>query len=99
MEDEKKHKFTAKIADVEPLVFNIPLSEEPIFRKAVLNVNKVYRDMRAAQSDKPTEYVLAKVALAFAELYERKVEQMKNQTAVLNDIEAQFDNLLLAVES
>ncbi len=45
MEDEKIHRFTAKIADAEPFAFNIALNEEPVFRRAEYHVNELWRKM------------------------------------------------------
>ncbi len=98
MNEEKKHRFTAQIADVEPFVFNITLAEEPIFRKAAYHVNEFYNRMMAESTGKPSSYALAKVALAFAELYYRKSEQLTAQSKLLDDFEKTLDSLLLAEE-
>lgn len=96
MNEEKKHRFTAQIADVEPFVFNITLAEEPIFRKAAYHVNELYNRMMADSVNKSSAYALAKVALAFAELYYRKSEQLSAQSRMLDDFEKTLDSLLLA---
>lgn len=98
MIDEKRHKFTAKIADVEPFVFDLTLEEEPAFRKAAFHVNELWRKMQADCPGRPSQYVLAKVALAFAELYYRKSEVMAAQSKLLDDFEAELDKVLLAVD-
>lgn len=98
MDDEKKHRFTAKIADVEPFVFNIGLSEEPVFRRAEYHVNELWRKMCREQPGRSSHYILAKVALAFAELYYRKAEQLGSQSALLDDFEKQLDDILLQID-
>lgn len=98
MNEEKKHKFTAKIASVEPFVFNVKLEEEEIFRKAAHHVNEVYGKFQAIQPDKSPDYVLAKVALAFAELYYRKSEQLAAQSRMLDSFEKTLDNMLMINE-
>lgn len=99
MEEEKKHRFTAKIADVEPFGFNIALSEEPVFRRAEYHVNDLWRKMCREQPGRSSHYVLAKVALAFAELYYRKAEQLSAQSSLLDDFEKQLDKILLQIDA
>lgn len=98
MNEEKQHRFTATIADVEPFAFNIKLSEEPIFRKAAYHVNKLWQQMQADQPGKSSHYALAKVALAFAELYYRKSEQLAAQAKLLEDFEHDLDEILMGME-
>lgn len=98
MNEEKRHRFTATIADVEPFVFTIAASEEPIFRKAAYHVNSLWQKMRNDQPGKSSHYVLAKVALAFAELYYRKSEQLVSQSKMLEEFESELDRLLLKMD-
>lgn len=99
MENEKKHRFTAKIADVEPFGFNIAQSEEPVFRRAEYHVNELWRKMCREQPGRTSHYVLAKVALAFAELYYRKAEQLNSQTELLDGFEKELDSLIIQIDS
>ena len=98
MNEDKRHRFTATIADVEPFVFTIPASEEAIFRKAAYHVNSLWQKMKADQPGKSSHYVLAKVALAFAELYYRKSEQLTSQSKMLDEFEQQLDCLLMKMD-
>lgn len=98
MNEEKKHRFTAKIADVEPFVFHISLAEEEIFRRAAYHVNELCRKFSADQPDKPSQYTLAKVALAFAELYYRKSEQLSAQSRMIEGFEKTLDEILLKTD-
>ncbi|MGM9872609.1 MAG: hypothetical protein ACI30X_04055 [Muribaculaceae bacterium] len=98
MNEEKKHKFTATIADVEPFVFNISLAEEEIFRRAAYHVNELCQRFRKDQPDKPLQYSLAKTALAFAELYYRKSEQLAEQSRMIDEFEKSLDAVLLSTE-
>ena len=52
MKDEKLHRFTAKIADVEAISFPIKLEEEEIYRKAAYHVNKLWQSNLSAQPGK-----------------------------------------------
>ncbi len=99
MEDEKIHRFTAKIADAEPFAFNIALNEEPVFRRAEYHVNELWRKMCREQPGRSSHYILAKVALAFAELYYRKAEQLNTQAALLDGFEKQLDDMLLQIDN
>ena len=97
MNEVKRHKFTAAIADVEPFVFSIDESEEAVFRKAARHVNELWRKMQS-QSGKSSHYALAKVALAFAELYYRKSEQLAGQSKLLEDFEKDLDEIILKMD-
>ena len=79
-------------------MFTISLSEEPVFRRAAYHVNELWRKMCAEQPGKSSHYVLAKVALAFAELYYRKAEQLASQSQMLADFESNIDRILLDME-
>lgn len=79
-------------------MFSISLSEEPVFRRAAYHVNELWRKMCAEQPGKSSHYVLAKVALAFAELYYRKAEQLASQSQMLADFETKLDRILLDME-
>lgn len=98
MNEEKKHRFTATIADVEPIVFDLTLAEEPIFRRAAYHVDKLCKELQMKQPGKPLQYILAKTALAFAELYYRKSEQLIAQSKMLEEFEHELDQILLSVE-
>lgn len=97
MNEQKIHRFTAKIADMD-FAFNISIDEEPIFRKAAFHVNEFWRKMQADSPDRPAQYTLAKVALAFAELYYRKSDQLSAQSRLLEDFEADLDKVLLTMD-
>lgn len=96
--NKKVHRFTAKIADVEPFAFQIAADEEPIFRKAAFHVNGLWQKMQKDQPNRSSHFLLAKVALAFAELYYRKNEQIATQTRLLEDFEQNLDSILLSMD-
>lgn len=98
MDDRNKHKFTARIADLEPFVFSVELSEEPVFRRAAYHVNELWKRMCSEQPGRSSHYILGKVALAFAELYYRKAEQLAAQGQLLDDFEKQLDSFLLQID-
>ena len=98
MNEEKRHKFTVTIADVEPFAFTITLAEEPIFRKAAYHVNNLWQKMQQDQPGKSSHYALAKGALAFAERYYRKSEQLASQSKMLEDFEHELDEILMGLE-
>ena len=98
MNEEKRHKFTVTLADVEPCAFTITLAEEPIFRKAAYHVNNLWQKMQQDPPGKSSHYALAKVALAFAELYYRKSEQLASQSKMLEDFEHELDEILMGLE-
>lgn len=94
----KKHRFTAKIADVEPFAFEVEHDEEPIYRKAVYHINQLWDKMKTDQPGKSSHFIMAKVALAFAELYYRKNEQLSAQSEMLGEFERCLDDILMKME-
>lgn len=98
MSEEKQHRFTAVIADAEPIVFKIDAAEETIYRKAVKHINDFWRKMQADQPGKSSHYALAKVALGFAELYYRKAEQLEEQSRMIENFEKSLDDILMKME-
>lgn len=79
-------------------MFNIQLEEEAIFRKAAYHVNELWKKMRDDSPGKPTEYALAKVALAFAELFYRKSDQLAAQSRMISDFERTLDSVLMDID-
>lgn len=94
----KKLRVTIKIADAEPIHFEIDRDEEIVYRKAEFHVNKLWADWRQAHKNKSSQDVLARVALAFAELYYRKSDELENQARLIDSFEKQLDDLLLEVD-
>lgn len=90
--------MTVAVADAEPIVFKVDASQEAIFRKAAHSVNELWNKWRAADPGKSSHYVLAKVALAFAELSYLKSEQLDYETTMLADYEKELDEILLKME-
>ena len=88
-------RITIKIADVEPIRFDIKRSEEEIYRRAEYHINKLYDSWRASAGKRqsPME-VMTRVALAFAELYYRKTELLNAQGDVLAEFEKRLDSIL-----
>ena len=74
------------------------LAEEEIFRRAAYHVNELCQRFRKDQPDKPLQYSLAKTALAFAELYYRKSEQLAEQSRMIDEFEKSLDAVLLSTE-
>lgn len=98
MNNKKQHKITLKIADTEPFAFETTLEEEPIYRKAAYHVNQFWETMRAKQPDESSHFILAKVALAFAEVYYRKLAQLEAQSKLIDDFEKDLDGILMRME-
>lgn len=87
--------ITIKIADAEPIRFPIKREEESIYRTAEYHVNKLYNEWLQSSGKRQSPMaVMARVALAFAELYYRKSGLLKAQTEVLADFERQLDSIL-----
>lgn len=82
----------------EEIAFRVAESEERGFRWAAENVNQMWNQQRAAQPGKSSHYILAKVALAFAELSFHKSEQLRNQAAMIEQFEKDLDEILLSID-
>lgn len=82
----------------EEIVFRVAESEEPGFRWAADNVNEMWSQQRAAQPGKSSHYILAKVALAFAEHSYHKSEQLLTQSALIDRFEKELDEILLRID-
>ena len=93
-----KLRVTIKIADVEPIHFEIDRDEEIVYRKAEFHVNKLGADWRQAVKNKSSQDVLARGALAFAELYYRKSDELDSQARMIDNFEKQLDDLLLKAD-
>lgn len=91
--------MTVKIADAEPIVFNIDASEEAVLRKAAYSVNERWRKWRAEEPGKSSHYILAKVAFAFADLAFHKSEQLEKLSNTLDNLEHDLDDILLKIEN
>lgn len=91
----EKLRVTINIADAESIHFEIDRDEEIVYRKAEYHINKLWNDWRKAHKNKSSHEILARVALAFAELYYRKSEQLDGQARMIENFEKQLDELLL----
>ncbi len=87
-------KVTIHIADTEPVQFPIRRSEERLYRKAEYHVNKLWKEWSKSDPRRSTADILARVALAFAELYYRKTDQFEEQQKMIGDFERELDRLL-----
>ena len=89
-----KLKISIKIADVEPIHFEIDRNEEIIYRKAEYHISKLWNSWRQQSKNKSSHEVLERIALAFAELYYRKSDQLEQQAKLIDDFDRQLDKLL-----
>lgn len=92
--DNEDFRITVRIADTEPIRFEIKRSEERIYRMAEYHVNKLCADWADADPMRSTADHLARVAMAFAELYYRKTAMLTRQQQMINDFEQELDRLL-----
>jgi predicted S18 family serine protease len=95
MKKKEKQQFTATIADVSSIRFEIRPEEEEIYRKASYYVNNLWNKYREKEPNGDSRVALAKVALAFAELYVRKETQLKEHDMLLDKFESELDDILL----
>jgi hypothetical protein len=94
MNKKEKQQFTAKIADISPIRFDIKPEEEDIYRKACFSLNEIWKKFRAQEPGGDSHTALAKVALAFAELYHRKDAQLKEHAMLMDSFEKDLDDIL-----
>lgn len=91
---DEQLRITVRIADTEPIQFPVKRSEERLYRQAEYHVNQLWRDWAKAYPRRSTADLMARVALAFAELYYRKTDQIEQATKLLGDFEHELDRLL-----
>ncbi len=96
--NEDVFKITIKIADAAPFQLKIKRDEEIVYRKAEHHVNELWAKWRQALKNESSQDVLARVALATAELFYRKTGQLDQQAQMIDDFEKQLDKLLKKVE-
>ncbi|MDE5642833.1 MAG: cell division protein ZapA [Muribaculaceae bacterium] len=87
-------RVTIHIADTEPVQFEIERSEERLYREAEYHVNQLWKKWSKSDPKRSTADILARVALAFAELYYRKKSQFEEQHRMIDDFERELDRLL-----
>ena len=92
-----KLRVTIKIADVE-IPLEIDRNEEEVYRKAAYHINQLWGDWRTALKNKSSQEVLARITLAFAELFYRKSDELEQQARMIDHFEKQLDDLLLKAE-
>jgi hypothetical protein len=99
MKKKETQQFTAKIADVSSIRFEIRPEEEAIYRQACYYINNLWNKFCTQEPNGDSRVALAKVALAFAELYLRKEAQLKEHDTLLNKFETELDDILLNTNS
>lgn len=94
---EKKHNISIHIADLPRIQLNVPLSQEPLVRRAEENINGLWKKWKEKDefSDKSSAEIMAMVTFRFAQLYYSNLEAAESLDRVLNDLEQEFDYLLL----
>lgn len=94
---DKIHKISIRIADLPRIPLSVPLSQEPLVRRAEENINGLWRKWKEREEfrDKSSAEVLAMVTFRFAQLYYGNLESSENVDAVLSRLEQTFDDLLL----
>ena len=94
---EKKHNISIHIADLPRMQLNVPLSQEPLVRRAEENINGLWKQWREKDefSDRSSAEILAMVTFRFAQLYYTNLEAAESIDRVLDGLEQEFDSLLL----
>lgn len=92
-----KLRVKIKIADVE-IPLDIDRNDEEVYRKAAYHINQLWGDWRTALKNRSPQEILARIALAFAELSYRKSDELEHQARMIEHFEKQLDELLLKAE-
>lgn len=95
-QDKEQLNITVKIADTEPIHFTVARKEEVIYRKAEYHVNQLWKKWAASGRHQSAD-VLARVALAFAELYYRKADALEKQAAMIDTLETELDAIIAEI--
>lgn len=91
-----KLNVTIKIADQRPMSLSIDRADEEITRTAEYNVNWLWGQWRE-KFGITSEESLARVAFRFSEIVIRQEKISKDAYKILEDFEAELDEILLDV--
>ncbi len=94
MNEQREHKITIKIADVEPFRLPVPENEESFYRHVIERINKNVDKLSFGAHADSREVALAKVALYYATMLYRQTNLINAQAALLSDFEKRIDSLL-----
>lgn len=97
-ENERYHRLTVQIADVQPFKLQIRASEETFYRQIIEQLNKLWLKIHYGPGGAPSSIALAKVALYYAEMAHRKAALANDQSKALADFEEQLDKMLRDME-
>lgn len=97
MSEENQHRMKVSVVG-EEIAFRVNASEEEGFRWAADYVNNMWNRYQAGQPGKSSHYILAKVALAFAEVIYHQTVQLKEQAELIDQFEKDLDQVLLRIE-
>lgn len=92
---EDNLKITIRIADLQPMMLNIPRAEEEVNRTAEYNVNKLFVAWSERFKDKTPIEIMGMVAFRFAKLYQDLSVQVNNTDEILDEFEQTLNNLLM----
>jgi len=95
---EDNLKITIRIADLQPMMLNIPRVEEQANRTAEYNVNKLYVAWCERFKDKTPNEIMGMVAFRFAKLYQDLSDQINKTDEVLEKFEDALNDLLLETQ-
>ncbi|MBO4977380.1 MAG: cell division protein ZapA [Muribaculaceae bacterium] len=94
MENDKEHRITVKIADIEPFKIGVSESEESFYRQVIERINENVRRLQYNASPDSTPVAVAKVALYYATMLYHRSNIMTAQTKLLENFEKELDELL-----
>lgn len=94
MNEQREHKITIKIADVEPFRLPVPENEESFYRHVIGRINKNVDKLSYGANADSREVALAKVTLYYATMLYRQSNLINAQASLLADFEKRIDALL-----
>lgn len=94
MENDKEHRITVIIADIEPFKIGVSESEESFYRQVIERINENVRRLQYNASPDSTPVAVAKVALYYATMLYHRSNIMTAQTKLLENFEKELDELL-----
>lgn len=94
MENDKEHRITVKIADIEPFKIGVSESEESFYRQVIERINENVRRLQYNASPDSSPVAVAKVALYYATMLYHRSNIMTAQTKLLENFEKELDELL-----
>lgn len=92
--NEREHRITVKIANLEPFKIPVAQSEESFYRQVIARINDNVNRLCYSPTPESVEVALAKVALYYATMLYHRTNVINSQASLLDEFEKKLDALI-----